>query len=47
MPSTGTPMASTAFGARGLSPSVTLAGPPESTTPRGANPAMRPPGAAL
>ena len=37
MPSTGTLAAKTASGARGLSPSVTLAGPPESTMPRGAN----------
>jgi hypothetical protein len=37
MPSTGTPCDHTAAGARGVSPSVTLFGPPESTMPFGAN----------
>ena len=37
MPSTGTPSSNTACGARGVSSSVTLFGPPERMMPRGAN----------
>jgi hypothetical protein len=41
MPSTGTPKNQTTSGARGVSPSVTLFGPPESTMPLGANVLMK------
>jgi hypothetical protein len=37
MPSTGTPCVHTAAGARGVSPSVTLFGPPDRMMPFGAN----------
>ena len=37
MPSTGTPCDHTAAGARGVSPSVTLLGPPDRMMPLGAN----------
>ena len=40
MPSTGTPSANTASGARGVAAPVTDAGPPESTIARGANAAI-------
>src|SRR4030095_4873271 len=40
MPSTGTPCVHTAAGARGVSPSVTLLGPPDKTMPFGANSRM-------
>ena len=36
MPSTGTPALQHRGGARGVSPSVTLSGPPDRTMPRGA-----------
>ena len=44
MPSTGTPSSQTAASTRGLPSASTLAGPPESTTPRGFQARMAAPG---
>jgi hypothetical protein len=41
MPSTGTPLVQTASGARGVSPSVTLFGPPDRMIPFASNVRMK------